>query len=385
MELSQSNEEVQYLSSKKKSVRQKVTAMEDLKESILKWNEAYRSGEALVSDQEFDAACEKLQSQMDEVEWAKFRSKLFEKAGKVKHPYPMGSLAKFKYEEPATVCAWINEHVPTALNVSAKVDGISCRLHYSEGKLCSATTRGDGLKGENITEKIFAGIKEVPKQIQEKGEVDIRGELVILDEDFEGLDFANPRNATAGIIGRKEVSEDLKKISFVAYTVFGDKFTKKQQFEVLEKNGFFVAWHKSFSVAELQVKTAKGFEKFNEELRSYVKQSLPYGTDGLVLSDDSYRNEPVLIPESQVAFKVNESAAETQILDISWTGPSKDGKFVPVAILDPVEIAGTIVSKVSLYNLDFLTKNRLVPGTKVKVVKSGEIIPKIVEVRGEKI
>ena len=350
-----------------------------LKDKILRANAAYRAGNPIISDQVYDDTCDELQKLLPDEEWAQFRSTLFETAGKVKHPYAMGSLAKLKYEEPASVCVWINEHVSTALNVSAKVDGISCRLHYEDGKLMSATTRGDGQKGENITDKIFK-VKFVPRSINTNEATDIRGELVILEDDFIGLDFANPRNATTGIVGRKEITEDLSKISFIAYTVFGDKFTKKEQFAFLEDNGFNTAWHKSFDIAELQIKTAKGFENFNDELRDYVKRRLPYGTDGLVLSDDDYRNENVLIPENQVAFKVNESTAETTVIDVEWGAPSKNGRMSPVAILDPVEIAGTVVSRATLNNLDFIEKLGVKYGSKVLISKQGEIIPTIVKI-----
>ena len=352
-----------------------------LKNKILNANAAYRAGNPIMEDQAFDDLCDELQNQLSEDEWTKFRSTLFETAGKVKHPYAMGSLAKYKYEEPENVCTWINEHVSNALNISAKVDGISCRLHYENGKLVSATTRGDGIKGENITDKIFK-VKRIPRTIDVPGTVDIRGELVMFDNDFvEYADkYANPRNFTAGVIGRKEVTDEVSKISFVAYTIFGDKFTKKEQFEVLERNGFFTAWHKSFTIAELQIKTARGFQNFNDELRGYVKQVLPYGTDGLVLSDDDYRNEDVLIPENQIAFKVNESAAETTVIDVQWGEPSKNGRMSPVAILDPVTIAGTVVSRATLNNVDFIKNLGVRYGSRVLVSKQGEIIPAIVKI-----
>ena len=359
----------------------KMFGITSLKEKILSANAAYRAGNPIMEDQAFDDLCDELQKQLPEDEWTKFRSTLFETAGKVKHPYAMGSLAKYKYEEPATVCTWINEHVSNALNISAKVDGISCRLHYENGKLVSATTRGDGTKGENITDKIFK-VKRIPRTIDVPGTVDIRGELVMLDSDFEDYadKYANPRNFTAGVMGRKEVTDEVSKISFVAYTIFGDKYTKSEQFKILENNGFLTAWHKSFTIAELQIKTAKGFENFNDELRGYVKQGFPYGVDGLVLSDDDYRNEDVLIPENQIAFKVNESAAETTVIDVQWGEPSKNGRLSPVAILETVEIAGTSVSRATLNNLDFIEKMGVKYGSKVLVSKQGEIIPTIVKV-----
>ena len=354
----------------------------ELKQRISNANKAYREGKPFMSDAAFDNLCEDLQKQVPANDYKAFRETLFEKSGKIVHPYLMGSLAKFKYEEPATVCQWINEHVSHALNISAKVDGISCRLHYSNFMLESATTRGNGTKGEDITDKIRF-VKEIPGVIDIPGEVHVRGELVIKSEDFEALSeqFANPRNATAGIMNRKDWDHNqIKNVSFVAYTILGNKFTKKQQFELLEKNHFFTAWHKSFSIAELQIKTAKGFDNFNEELRGYVKQPYPYGTDGLVLSDDDYRNEDVLIPENQIAFKVNESTAETTVIDVQWGEPSKNGRLSPVAILETVEIAGTSVSRATLNNLDFIEKMDVKYGSRVLVSKQGEIIPTIVKV-----
>ena len=358
-----------------------MSGITSLKDKILRANAAYRVGNPMISDQEYDDLCDELQKLLSIEEWAAFRSTLFETAGKVKHPYAMGSLSKMKYEEPETVCAWINEHVENALNVSAKVDGISLRVRYENGKIVSGTTRGDGTKGENVTDKILM-VRSIPHEIDLPGIVDIRGELVMFESDFEEYadKYANPRNFVAGIFGRKEITSDLSKISFVAYTVFGKQFTKKEQFEVLERNGFTTAWHKSFSIAELQIKTARGFQNFNDELRSYVKQRLPYGTDGLVLSDDNYRNENVLIPEGQVAFKVNESTAETTVIDVQWGEPSKNGRLSPVAILETVEIAGTSVSRATLNNLDFIEKMGVKYGSKVLVSKQGEIIPTIVKV-----
>lgn len=356
-----------------------MSGITSLKDKILRANAAYRAGNPIISDQAYDDICDELQKLLSDEEWTQFRSTLFETAGKVKHPYAMGSLAKFKAEEPENLCVWINEHIKNALNISAKVDGISCRLHYENGKLVSATTRGDGKKGENITDKIFK-IRHVPMIVNYYDSLDIRGELVIFEDDFQGLDFANPRNATAGIIGRKEITDELTQISFVAYTVFGTKFTKKEQFEILERNGFFTAWHKSFTIAELQIKTAKGFENFNDELRGYVKQGFPYGVDGLVLSDDDYRNEDVLIPENQIAYKINELIGQTTVIDIDWRGPSKDGKIVPVAQLEPIELGGSVVQQCTLHNLDFIDKMGIKFGSVIEIIKSGDIIPKCIRV-----
>ena len=354
----------------------------NLKNKILEANKQYRLGYPLINDQTYDDLCECLENEISKSEWDLFRSRLFERDGKVKHGFPMGSLSKLKYEEPAKVCQWINQHIENALNISAKVDGISVRITYNNGKLVAATTRGNGYYGEDITDKIFF-IKNIPQTINILEKINVRGELVIFIEDFKQYanEYANSRNLTAGFIGKKEiVPEELSHISFVAYTIFGTQYTKEEQFEILERNGFFTAWHKSISIAELQVKSAVTFDRVNEELKSYVKQDLPYETDGIVLSDNEYRNENVLIPENQCAFKVNDSIAETTVIDVEWGEPSKNGRMSPVLVVEPVQIAGTTVNHVTGNNLDYLEKMDIRYGSRVSIMKSGEIIPKVVEV-----
>ena len=125
---------------------------EELKKQILAANKAYRDGHPIMSDQAFDDLCEELEKSISKEEYASFRDSLHEGKGKVKHPFIMGSLDKLKREEPEEVIKFVNS-LGKSLNVSAKVDGISCRASYRNGKLVAATTRGDGTFGENITDK----------------------------------------------------------------------------------------------------------------------------------------------------------------------------------------------------------------------------------------
>lgn len=353
----------------------------NLKNKIIEANKQYRIGNPCLTDQEYDNLCDLLHNNISNSEWDSFRSRLFERDGKVKHNFPMGSLTKFKYEEPKNVYEWINGHINKSLNISAKVDGISARLTYINGKLISATTRGNGYYGEDITDKIFF-IKEVPQTINFKDEIDIRGELVIFTDVFEKQftnKYSNSRNLTAGFINKKDIiPEELSNISFVAYTILGDKFTKSEQFKILEENKFFVAWHKSIS--NIKNKITDDFNSFNNQLRDYVKQNYPYGTDGIVLSDDDYRNENELIPDNQIAFKVNDSIFKTTVIDIEWGEPSKNGRMSPVIIVEPIEINGSIISRCTGNNLDYLEKMDIRFGSIVQIIKSGEVIPKIISV-----
>lgn len=344
--------------------------IDELKAQITSANKAYRSGNPTMSDQAWDDLLESLQKQIPEDEFDAFRATLHEVKGKVKHPFIMGSLDKLKAEEPAEVKKFIKTWSRNELNISAKVDGISCRLHYEHGKLVSASTRGDGWYGEDLTDKIKF-VKSVPVEVDMMNlagdSFDIRGELVILKDDFAKMvGFANPRNAVAGIMGRKDWKpEDIKSVSFIAYTILGNQFTKSSQFKTLDLWGFKTAWR-----TEMKNPTV-------DELFELASQSFDYETDGLVLADTEYVNEDKYRPDACKAFKINQLIATTKILDVVFDGPSKTGLHVPVAIVEPVQLGGATITRASIYNIDFIEKMGLKYGSVVELKKSGDIIPVI--------
>lgn len=349
---------------------------ERLKQAIVNANKAYQEGKPMMADTAFDDLVEQYQKLVSEEEFSSFRDSLHEAAGKTKHPYVMGSLNKLKAECKDDVLKFIRENVISMLDISAKVDGISCRLHYDgNGKLASASTRGDGYFGEDLTDKIkFVG--NVKQEIGTEHEIDIRGELVILKKDFEKVSdkFANPRNATAGIMNKKDCVEDeLKLVTFVPYTVLGSEFKKSEQFNVLEKLGFKTAWHICIQKKDID-------DCIVDKLLKLLEQDYAYEVDGLVISDTNYVNEDKYRPDKQVAFKANQLIAVTKVVDISFEGPSKDGQFIPVAVLEPVELGGSVISRATCHNLSYLAEKGIKYGSVVKLLKSGDIIPKIVEV-----
>ena len=364
--------------------------MNELKEKILAANAAYRSGTPIMSDQVFDDLCDEYQKLVSEDEWNEFRDSLHEVAGKVKHPFIMGSLDKLKHEEPALVKQFIDKCCHS-LNVSAKVDGISCRLHYENGKLTSATTRGNGEFGEDLTDKA-AIVKFIPKKLgtgklaSEYSSIDIRGELVILKRDFAKMtSFANARNAVAGIINRKDwTQDDVGNVSFIAYTILGKLFTKEEQFALLDAWGFKTAWHETFRPYFFKDKKLDVVE----ELFKYASQDFEYETDGLVICDAYYKNEDKYRPDACKAFKINQLVGETTLLDVVFDGPAKDGTHTPVGILEPINLGGSMISRVTIHNLDILKKHDLKYGSIVKICKSGDVIPKLIsvvkEVKGAK-
>ena len=286
--------------------------IEELKKQILAANKAYRDGHPVMSDQAFDDLCEKLAKAIPENEYALFRDSLHEGKGKVKHPFIMGSLDKLKYECPEETIAFVKS-LSGKLNVSAKVDGISSRATYVKGKLVSLVSRGDGSFGESFTDKMkfiqnlpFELIDTIENKLVDDEDFEIRGELVILDDDFIRLNeacdgkFANSRNACAGIMNRKEWSPDeVKYVSFVPYTILGQDYDKHAQFWVLSHiHGMTPAWN-----IDVDVNSMKNIP---QQLFDWASQSFPYPTDGLVICSSDYINEDKYRPDGQKAFKINQ-------------------------------------------------------------------------------
>lgn len=345
-----------------------------LKNRIVNANNLYRLGVPILSDKEFDDLLEEYESLVSKSEYNIFRNSLHEKVGKIKHPFVMGSLDKVKYDEPDKLYKFINDYVKTTLNISAKIDGISCRLYYHKGILKCASTRGDGYFGEDITNKI-SYVKFIPKQIDTNIEdLNIRGELVILKSDFECMtDFSNARNACAGIINRKEFNkDDVSKISFIGYSILGNNLTKVEQFSILKQLGFNVAWNKDISV--------KNSLEIPKMLFDYATIEHEYETDGLVICDSKSYNEESYRPDSCTAFKINQLIGKTRLIDIIWQGPSKDGKFSPIGVVEPIELGGSIINKVTLNNIDYILELGIKYGSFVEICKRGDIIPAIVRV-----
>lgn len=354
---------------------------EEIIATLVKANEAYRLGDSIMEDSEYDNLMDQLREITTEDEYETITSSLNEGSvessnNKVKHPFILGSLNKLKYDEPDKIEKYVKKYLGRTLNISAKIDGISCRLHYENGVFTQGSTRGNGFFGVDITDKLKF-VKGVPERFGSET-IDIRGELVITRSDFTEMSgFANPRNACAGIMNRKDFSEDeLKRITFVAYTILGPKYTKKEQFDILSNSGLFnIAWNTELNLDEL-----KDGESITEILFNMLQQDFEYDVDGLVVTDTEYRNEDKYKPDRCIAFKINQLVATTRIIDVVFQGPSKDGIITPVAILEPVVIAGSNINKASLHNNDFIRTKNIKYGSVVEIIKAGDIIPHVLKV-----
>lgn len=360
--------------------------IENLKKQIIAANRAYRDGHPTMDDHQFDDLCEELEKAIPADEYSKFRDSLNEGKGKVKHPFIMGSLDKIKHEDSDEVIAFVKS-LGKQVNASAKVDGISSRATYIKGKLMSLVSRGDGSFGIPFTDKMQhihnlpqKLIDTVEHKLMDDEDFEIRGELVILDDDFVKLNeetngkFANSRNACAGIMNKKDWTPDeVKFVTFVPYTILGYDYTKSEQFWILSHiEGMSPAWNVEVDVSKI--------DDINQQLFNWASQDFPYPTDGLVICSPSYRNEDKYRPDACKAYKINQQIAETKLIDIDWSEVSKDGYICPVAILEPVELGGSVISRCTLHNLDIMEKLDIDFGDTVQLCKSGNVIPKITKV-----
>lgn len=354
----------------------------ELKEKILKANSEYRLGNSIMSDSEYDELVEEFKSNFPD-EYDEFRDSLnegsIESGKKLKHKYIMGSLNKIKNSDESTLEKFIKNYVSNFLNVSAKVDGISSVARYVNGKLVEFASRGNGYEGVDFFDKA-PYINYLPQTIDFKDELYVRGELVILNN-VEIESSTNKRNICAGYMNSKYWNkEDIQKISFIPYTILGDTYNKDEQFKLLEKLGFNVVWY-----IDVDLKQYDNTSSLNTYLTSCAKQNHLYACDGLVLTDSKAINElDEYRPKNAMAYKINELQAITKIIDVDWNSVSKDGFIIPVFILEPVELGGSIISRASAANLDVIEKLGAKYGSDVLLTKANDIIPHVEKVINNK-
>lgn len=367
---------------------------QELERRLASLNRAYRDGNPVVSDAEYDELLDSYHKKVGDGRYNVFRQTLFEDGGTVKHPHIMGSLEKVKNEDPDNALAdWILNNVfPNdvgSLFVSAKVDGCSLRLQYDHGKLVDAVTRGDGLSGVSIYEKakLF-----VPTTLEDEYTGNIRGECTLTHESFDELKtvmrqgYKNLRNATVGVVNSKDADiSNCRFLRFVAYHMMDEKtLTKEDQFNWLESRGFQVPLREivDFEMGRMSIDEFRRYlDNMMMEIFTRFQTHADYDMDGLVVNDRSETDFETggKIPVNMIAFKPNRLIAHTSLIGIDWQ-ISKSGYFTPVGLIDPVELGGATIGRVTLNNLGFVRDNGLHVGIGLDILKSGDIIPKVVNV-----
>ncbi len=362
----------------------------------------YNKAEPEITDWEYD----QLRLRLNEIE-AKFpelksESSPSQKVGapvsstfsKITHKKPMLSLENaFSSEDLEDFIERVQNFLNTTTNLEFcaehKIDGLSASIFYKNGQLTYAATRGDGYVGEDVTDNIKT-ILDIPKSIDYTGEIEIRGEVYMSINSFTELNkqreeageklFANPRNAAAGSLRQldAEVTKQ-RNLGFFAYYVDGDNLNINTQIEVME----FIK-KLGFSTSEYKLcHSLMDMEKYCQDT-SQKRQNLPYEIDGAVFKLNSLELQNRLgfvgrNPRHSIAFKFPAEEAETRILDIS-IGVGRTGKITPVAILEPVNLNGAMVSRATLHNFSEIERKQIAVGDTVKILRSGDVIPKIIAV-----
>ena len=311
-----------------------------------------------------------------------------DKFQKVTHAERMISLADVFSEDE--VRDWLDRIAKLGatnpeLFVDIKMDGLACALIYEDGLLTRAVTRGDGRVGEDVTMNVRT-IENVPLSIAQKEHTEVRGEIVIFKQDFEDLnikqraagkpEFANPRNLAAGSIRQLDPKVAASRpLKFMAYDMVSpDLDTNSDVYEKLRELGFRISG---------QQKIYHGLHGAMEFINSLneTRQNLPFGTDGAVIKVNDrkvYRALGIVgkTPRAAIAFKYPAEETTTIVEDIVIS-IGRTGAATPVAVFDPVQLAGSTVRHASLHNADEIARLDVRIGDTVVIYKAGDIIPQV--------
>ena len=361
-----------------------------------------------ISDYEYDmmfAELKSLEEQYPELYDAasptqRVGGKALDKFEKVVHTARMDSLSDvFSFEEVEDFCQKMKELVDAPkFSVEPKIDGLSVSLIYENGEFVRGATRGDGKVGEDVTLNLRT-VKSIPLRLSEPLNLTVRGEVYMPRAVFEKINekraeegkalMANPRNAAAGSLRQldskitAERKLDIFVFNFQEGSLYSDGRTAEthtQTLDRLSKLGFKVLEMRS--VAMDANEAIAHINKIGE-----ARESLPYDIDGVVIKIDSLEDrrrigEGTSTPRWAVAYKFPPEEKETRLLDIS-IAVGRTGVLTPTAQLEPVRLAGTVVSRATLHNLDFIRERDVMLGDLVCVRKAGDIIPEVVRVNTE--
>lgn len=370
-----------------------------MKGLIKRLNEAsdayYNTGDTIMTDKEFDMLLAELKKLEDESGVILSNSPtqnvgapVLTKLNKITHEYkPMLSLEKVHSAEEVFKFANGQE-----LIAMIKLDGLSVRLTYENGKLVRGETRGNGIEGSDITEHVKQ-FENVPLSIDRKGIYVVDGEAIITDEDFAAINdalpegtekFKNSRNLASGTLSLLDTSLVKERhLKFVLWDVIvgGDTNKLEYSLDVAEYFGFDVVPFMGHA------ETIEAINGTNELVLDSAKFH-GYPIDGVVWKINDITYGETLGQTSHhfcnaVAFKFSDDVYETTLREIEWS-MGKTGSLCPVAIFDPVEIEGTTVERASVHNVSILTELDLRPGDTITVYKANQIIPQVAENLSEK-
>lgn len=375
-------------------------------------NKYYDEDNPEVSDYEYDMTMNKLKELEKEFPDLITKDSLTQKVGghvkegfeKVEHEVPMQSLQDIfsfseleEFKDRVYKSAKENKFAEDEVKfvVETKIDGLSASLEYKEGKFVRGATRGNGLIGEDVTENLKT-IKSIPKELSEPINIIVRGEVFIGKKEFEKMNeerelneektFANARNAAAGSL--RQLDQKIAKQRPLDIYIFNVQKIEGREFEshyeelnYLRKLGFNV--NPVLISCNNIPEAIEAIEKIGED-----REKLTFGIDGAVIKVDNLKLREKMgttskVPRWAIAYKYPPEKKETKLEDIVCQ-VGRTGAITPMAILNPVKVAGSTISKTTLHNEDFIKEKDIRVGDTIVVQKAGDVIPEILEVKKEK-
>lgn len=331
-----------------------------------------------ISDTEYDQLVNEL-LQLDPNSTVPYEFAEAVDAGKaIKHTVMMLSMNKAYSAD--LIVKWANNLKGDWITLSPKMDGSACSIVYENGKIQWAATRGNGKVGEDVTTAIKL-IRNIPKRIDCKDPIEIRGEVCMNLSDFKKLTGgqANPRNVAAGAMKRKNPNDpkhEKTPLTFYAYNVIGSgRATESDKFKFLREQGFRHVATKSVLKKDLE-QALKDMEA--------ERDSWDYEVDGLIITVGDVAEQDTMgstrhHPKYAIALKFQGDAGQTVLKEIEWS-TSRTSQITPVGKVEPVNLSGATVSRVSLHNLNFIKSMNLTLNALIEMVRSGMVIPQVTRV-----
>lgn len=350
---------------------------------LIQYDDAYHNGESIVEDYKYDIL-KRMVEKLDPANPYLIKVGAAVRTGKEKLPLPMGSLDQLKNNDE--LLHWIakyNLHNEDTV-VSAKLDGYSCELVYNHGKLINAFSRGDGIEGASVLRHVKQ-IPSVPKTIATDSLLYIRGEIIMKVETFQEKykeKFRNPRNMVAGAMNRTITEQSiLEDLSFFAHEWMNNtQLRKRASIAYLEELGFLVPMSNVYRAVDLN-------HNFITFVIGEYKHHSAYELDGVVITIDDLQNvneqsnSSSLNPEHSIKYKLDnvDTAIETEVVRVHWE-TSKNNLRKPRVEIKPVQLNGVTITFATGNNARFIVDNGIGKGAIVKIIRSGDVIPKIISV-----
>lgn len=360
------------------------TNEQELATKILYHKKRYYDGEPVISDADYDLLEDKLRRINPHHPVLFIVGTL--KGGKIRHTPPMLSSAKATSLEE--VVKWSTKIENRSLFAGYKVDGLSLSLLYQDGRLVQAATRGNGISGDDVSPAVML-INEIPKSIPVKERINIRGEVYMTISQFQKINsqlnsdmqFSSPRNLAAGTIKQKDITQiGDRGLSFKAFDLIGLGEDKeiRELVEILEAWGFDTADNYFIEINQPE-EIQKIFSLIENE-----RDTLDFEIDGVIFKyneaeDRINAGSTEHHPKWQIAWKFKSEGSTTTINKIIWQ-VGRSGTLTPVAIVEPVELKGALISKATLHNADFIENLDISIGDQVVIERAGDVIPKIISI-----